>query len=504
MNPILIASNISKKFGVTEALSDVSFVINSGERVAIVGENGAGKSTLMKIFAGVFTPDSGSIRLDGHIFAPRNPLDAIGAGISTVYQEPFFFPHLSVEENLLMGRQSSSKFGILKSQKMRLQSRKLLDQVSLPATMLERKMRSLSLAEQQLVLIARAIAQEASVLILDEPTSILTDTEATRLFEHVNHLASQGTAICYITHRFDELSQIADRFVILRDGKNVGELDTPDRAKILDLMGSYKDRNVNGDIESSAKILDKKREQNSTPTITISNLCSKKAFQDVSLEIYPGEIFGIYGLVGAGRTELAQAIFGTVDYISGTIEYKGEPFKPKSSAKSIKAGIAYLPEDRKTLGIFQFISVRENISISILSMIKVLNFIRKKKEIEVSLRWISDISIKTDGINSLITSLSGGNQQKTMLARMIATNPEFLILDEPTRGIDVGTKKEIHKRIKSLSSLGMAILVISSEMSELMELSDSITIMREGYLTKRFEKNEFDEKSILAEATGII
>jgi ABC-type sugar transport system ATPase subunit len=504
MNPILIASNISKTFGVTDALSDVSFVIHSGERVAIVGENGAGKSTLMKIFAGVFTPDSGSIHLHGRIFSPRNPLGAIEAGISTVYQEPFYFPHLSVEENLLMGRQATKRFGVLEHEKIRSDSRKLLDQVSLPINMLDKKMRSLSLAEQQLVLIARAIAQKASVLILDEPTSILTDTEASRLFEHVNLLASQGTAICYITHRFDELSQIADRIFILRDGKNVGDLDKPDKSKILDLMGSYKEGRQSLKSGSLFKINQEKKEQHTQPKIKISKLCSKKAFRDISLEIHPGEIFGIYGLVGSGRTELAQAIFGTEDYISGTIEYKGKAYQPTSSLRSIKDGIAYLPEDRKTLGIFQFTSVKENISISILPRLKILNFIRKKEENRVCLQWLSDISIKADGINAGITSLSGGNQQKTMLARMLATSPEFLMLDEPTRGIDVGTKKEIHRRIKELAHHGVAILVISSEMSELLELSDSISIMREGFITKRFDKNEYDEKSILAEATGIV
>jgi ABC-type sugar transport system ATPase subunit len=505
-DPVLSASGISKRFGATRALSDVSFTVRAGERVAIMGENGAGKSTLMKIFAGVHTPEAGSMTLRGENYAPQSPTDAIEAGVSTVYQEPSGFSHMTVLENLYMGRQITRRGGWLDKKAMAEEAGSLLSRLALPAKLLERRMGALSLAEQQQVLIARAVAHRAQVLILDEPTSILTDTEADRLFATVDQLSAGGTAICYITHRFDELDRVADRFIVLRDGRNAGETDSPDRDQLLRMMGSVEELAVDpedGFVSSATTATKGPAQARSEPVLAVDGLTSAGTFQDVSLEVRPGQIVGLYGLVGAGRSELALALFGELPVDSGTITYLGRPYRPRSSRVALGMGIAYLPEDRKTQGIFPHMTVGENLAAAALGRVSRRGLLSVAGESRLTTSWMKDLAIKAEGAGVPITSLSGGNQQKVLLARLMATQPKLLMLDEPTRGIDVGTKKEIHRRIRELADDGMAVLLITSEMAELLGLSDTVHVLHEGRMSRTLSGAEITETTILRAATGL-
>jgi ABC-type sugar transport system ATPase subunit len=523
--PLLTARGLTKRFGATKALADVDFDIRAGERVAIMGENGAGKSTLMKLIAGVYTPDAGSLTLGGDAYAPATPTDAIRAGVSTVYQEPSGFSHLTVLENLFMGRQTTRALGWLDKKSMGREAGELLARLQLPTRLLKRRMGDLSLADQQQVLIARAVANEARVLILDEPTSILTDTESERLFQLVDQLSAAGTAVCYITHRFDELERVADRFVVLRDGQNSGETDDPDREGLLRMMGSVSSVTVGADgglvaAEDTVPSAIGEGEAGgrggalagsgvadaaaatSAPVLVVEALSSEGIFRDISFAVRPGQITGLYGLVGAGRSELALAICGELPIDAGTIAFQGKPYRPHSSRTALEQGIAYLPEDRKTQGIFPHLSVGDNLSAAALRGVSRAGFVSTAGERDLVATWMDRLSIKAETPASPITSLSGGNQQKVLLARLMATNPRLLILDEPTRGIDVGTKREIHRRIRELAATGIAVLLISSEMAELLELSDTVHVLHEGRLTWSAVGSEITETAILRAATG--
>jgi ABC-type sugar transport system ATPase subunit len=503
--PLLTARGLTKRFGATKALTDVDFDIHAGERVAIMGENGAGKSTLMKLIAGVYTPDAGSLTLGGDAYAPATPTDAIRAGVSTVYQEPSGFSHLTVLENLFMGRQTTRALGWLDKKSMGREAGELLARLQLPTRLLKRRMGDLSLADQQQVLIARAVANEARVLILDEPTSILTDTESERLFQLVDQLSAAGTAVCYITHRFDELERVADRFVVLRDGQNSGETDDPDREGLLRMMGSVSSVEVGADgglVATPDDVEDAAAVATSAPVLVVDALSSEGIFRDISFAVRPGQITGLYGLVGAGRSELALAICGELPIDAGTIAFQGKPYRPHSSRTALEQGIAYLPEDRKTHGIFPHLSVGDNLSAAALRGVSRAGFVSTAGERDLVATWMDRLSIKAETPASPITSLSGGNQQKVLLARLMATNPQLLILDEPTRGIDVGTKREIHRRIRELAATGIAVLLISSEMAELLELSDTVHVLHEGRLTWSAVGSEITETAILRAATG--
>ncbi len=510
---MLTVEGLTKRFGATKALTEVNFSIEAGERVAVMGENGAGKSTLMKLVAGVYVPDSGRMRLDGAPYSPATPTDAIRSGVSTVYQEPSGFPHLSVLENLSMGRQTKRALGWLDNRAMAAEAGELLARLHLPTRLLKRRMGDLSLADQQQVLIARAVADDAKVLILDEPTSILTDTESERLFALVDQLSAAGTAICYITHRFDELERVAERFVVLRDGRNSGETRDPDREGLLTMMGSASNVVVGADGRLRAAPAAAPRmptsgvdvpasEATTAPTLVVSGLSSAGAFQDVSFAIRPGQITGFYGLVGAGRSELALAICGELPVDAGGIRFEGEPYVPRSSRHALERGIAYLPEDRKTQGIFPHLSVGDNLAAAALRSVSRGGFVSTAGERDLVGLWMDRLSIKAESPSAPITSLSGGNQQKVLLARLMATQPKLLILDEPTRGIDVGTKREIHRRIRELAESGIAVLLISSEMAELIELSQTVHVLHEGRLVESVEGQLITENVILRAATG--
>jgi ABC-type sugar transport system ATPase subunit len=502
MNEILTSRKLSKSYGPTHALRDVSISITQGEKIAILGANGAGKSTLMKVFSGAVQPDNGTMELNGSSYAPKTPNEAIVKGVSTIYQEPFFFPHLSVLENLLMGQAMQARKGLLSLKELTKQASELISQVSLEPKILKKNMSSLSLAEQQLILIARSVDQNVKLLILDEPTTILTDTEASRLFAIVDNLAISGTSICYITHRFDELDRVADRFIVMRDGEISGELQEPDKARILKMMGTETSM-TSSRAMPPAMAQESKLDSNGSEMLTVSNLTAQGKFNDVSFTVGSGQIVGFYGLIGSGRTEVAKAIFGELPLQSGSINFKGKPFVPRSARRSMEAGLAYLTEDRKTQGIFKFLSIRENITISIIARLQSFGIIKKPAEIEASNQAVSRHAIKTQDVNNLITSLSGGNQQKVLLARLLISNAELFILDEPTRGIDVKTKSEIHDAIIEVARNGNAVLLITSELPELVRLSDVVHVLRKGEIIASYSNSAINEKDILSSATAL-
>lgn len=503
--PTLHATGISKAFGATQALKDVDFFINPGERVAIMGENGAGKSTLMKVFAGVHEPDSGAMTLAGIQYLPNSPNEAIAAGVTTVYQEPSGFGHLSVLENLFMGRQLLKGPGLLDRRAMQREAERILQSLQMSPALLGREMRRLSLAEQQLVLIARASMRQTKLLILDEPTSILTNAEASRLFDLIDQLAAAGTSICYITHRFDELERTADRFVVLRDGQNSGETDTANRHVLLEMMGTRGIQDPTNDTARVEQVLvETGQPLQAVPVVLdVEGLSSPGTFENVSFKVHRGEIVGLYGLVGAGRTEVALTLFGELPMSVGRVTYQGKPFAPKSSKEALGSGVAYLPEDRKSQGIFQYMTVGENIVAAVLRRVVRFGVVARREERRVVGEWLKRLAIRTNGPEARITSLSGGNQQKVLLGRLLASEPKLLILDEPTRGIDVRTKQEIHRDIHELAGQGMAVLLISSELAELLELADPVHVLHEGRVSATLGGDRITEKAVLRAAVGI-
>ncbi|MDR5700877.1 sugar ABC transporter ATP-binding protein [Agromyces aerolatus] len=496
MTPIrLEVQDISKRFGVTTALDGVSFTLKAGERLAVLGENGAGKSTLIKAIAGVHAPDVGSFRLNGADYAPKSPAEALASGVSIVYQEPSFFPRLSVLENLFVGRELSNSLGVLSWRQVRNRAEQLFERLGFSIDLLDREMGELRLAEQQLVLIARAVDVEAKVLILDEPTSILTNSEALRLFEVVRTLADQGVSVLYITHRFDELPQVADRLIVLRDGRFVGEL--PVSAHHDEIVTLMMGRAIDSSVERSPA-------DPGDEVLSVHGYSVSDVVRDVDLHVRKGETVGLYGLVGAGRSELAMGLLGQLPSSGGTVQLNGAAFTPKSPAHAIANGIAYLPEDRKTQGIFPFMSVATNLSASILPRLTTLfDLVRRKGERELVRGWIDRLRIKAARPSAPITSLSGGHQQKVLLARQLSVEPTLLILDEPTRGIDVATKVDVQRMIIDLARGGMGVLVISSELPELLAVSDRIQVMREGRVVAHLTGDDMTEERVLRAAVGV-
>ena len=494
--PRLSLRGLSKSFGATAALSDVSFDVAQGERLAVLGENGAGKSTLMKVLVGAYKADHGNIELDGESFLPDSPAAAMAAGVSIVYQEPSFFQHLSVLENVFVGRELVTRTGDLAWGRMRDEARRAFEELDLDPGLLSRPMGSLSLAEQQMALIARAVHVKCRILILDEPTSILTANEAARLFTIVDRLAAKNVTVLYITHRFDELPRVADRVVILKDGALVGDLAAAeaDHETIIRLMSG----------RTIAGVVARKHGGAGDELIRIRGLSQMGNYRQVDLDVAAGEIVGLYGLVGSGRTELALTIFGDTQADSGTMTLKGKQYAPKAPQEAIRRGVAYLPEDRKTQGIFPDMTTGDNIVASMLRRSSnVMGVLDLRRLATIVTQGIQSLRIKAPSPSFPVTGLSGGHQQKVLYARWLVTEPDLLILDEPTRGIDVGTKAEIHTRILELADQGIGVLLISSELPELLAISDRIVVMRSGQVKANLVGSERNEDAILRATLGV-
>ena len=496
--PLLALEKISKSFGGLQALQEIELTIFKGEVHAVLGENGAGKSTLMKIIAGALHPDSGKLVLNGKDVVFTGPRDAAQVGIAIVYQEPSYFPELSVLENFYIGEEIISRFGTMDWDQMAEGAKTALTRMGLSVDLLGKKMSELSIGTQQLVLIARGIHKKARIVILDEPTSILSQAETDILFSTIRELKNQGISILYISHRLSEIFQIADRITVLRDGKLVNQfsLSETTEEKLIQAMSG----------RQIATTLYQERDFSDTkPILEVKNLTHYGLYQDVSFKLHRGEILGLYGLVGAGRSEVATTIFGELPSDQGKIYLDEKEIKPASSKDAIKKSIIYMPEDRRIQGLFPIRSIQDNLSAGLLGSITgFLGTIHKDREISMTSVQLQNLKIKTNNPENPVTSLSGGNQQKVVLGRGLSHKPRILILDEPTRGIDVGTKNEIYKLIMELAGQGMAILLISSDLPEVLALADNFMIMHEGFVMANLSREEASEETILRLALGLV
>ncbi|EFW37605.1 sugar ABC transporter ATP-binding protein [Treponema phagedenis] len=491
---ILQMNNISKFFPGVRALDDVHLHVKRGEVHALMGENGAGKSTLMKCLIGIQPVTSGEIIFDGKTLPLQySPAEALSWGISMIHQELSPVAERPIMENIWLGREPLNKFGLVNHKKMYEMTEDILQQVDLsenPKT----KVGALTVAKIQMVEIAKAISYDAKLIIMDEPTSALTDREIEKLFEVITKLKSEGKSIIYITHKLDEISRITDSVSIFRDGKFIATHDTK-KLSMEQMITEMVGRSVNN---MFPKIPCEQGEE----ILSVENLSDGKHFSDVSFSLRKGEILGIAGLVGSGRTEIIETIFGIRPATSGTIKIAGEEIRIKNPRDAIKHKIALLTEDRRLSGIFPVLSVSDNIIMShIDSYINKLGILNKKNILKDCIDYIQSINIKTPNMAQQIQFLSGGNQQKVLIARWLLTEPDILILDEPTRGIDVGAKSEIHKFISLLAGQGKAVIMISSEIPEILGMSDKVMVVSEGHVTGILENKNLTQDIIMAYAS---
>lgn len=494
---MVIAKNITKRFPGVTALDNICMELFPGKVSAIIGENGAGKSTLMKIFSGVHTEYEGEIILNDNPVHFSSTKDAEAAGIAIIHQELNLVPYLTITENIFLGSELVNTWGVLDKKKMQEKAKRLLKRLNLdidPST----KISSLKVGQQQLIEIAKALHVDAAIIIMDEPTSAISDKEVDNLFSIIAELKNQGKTIAYISHKLNELFQIADRFIVMRDGATVnsGEMKNTNHDELIQMMTGRKIL-----IQRSESVLERDKE-----LLQLKNICLKNAanrseniLHNISFNLHKGEIIGIYGLMGAGRTELMETIFGLHPKLSsGEITINDRPIKLQSASHAINEGIVLVPEDRKLQGLSIGQPVRPNMSITILKQLERWGImLNRKKEMEVSRQYIQQLAIKTSSTETIVKNLSGGNQQKIVLAKWLAKKPKVLLLDEPTRGIDINAKSEIYKLIKQLASEGMGIIVVSSELPEILAVSDRILVMCEGELTADILANEATEAGIL-------
>jgi ABC-type sugar transport system ATPase subunit len=471
-NPVFEARKVSKSFGVVQALSDVTIGIDAGEVHAVIGENGAGKSTLMNIICGKFPPSAGTLLRNGAEVHFSTPRDAQYAGIAIAPQEISLVPHLSVAENVLLGTQEVDRLGRIDWRRTHELAARHLHAID-ESIDLDASAGSLSKAQQQLVQIARAAATSASLLIFDEPTAALTSREADRLFAFIRQFRADGNSIFYISHRLDEILELSQKITVLRDGRHVAELDagTATKDEMVRHMAGRKH------VAAAASV---RRHAGSETVLKIDGLTRHGEFDEISFELKKGEILGVAGLIGAGRTELGKCLFGVTQPDAGVIEIFGEPVKIRHPADAIARGLVYLPEERKQEGIFPLLSITENMSISVYDRLRGLLGLRFNEMVREVAARIEQLKIKVGEQGDPITSLSGGNQQKVILGRWLMKKSRILILDEPTRGIDVNAKLEIQTVLRRLADEGLSIIYISSELQEVIDVSDRIVVMHEG------------------------
>jgi rhamnose transport system ATP-binding protein len=492
--PVLAMRDISKRFDATQALENASLVLYSGEVHALLGENGAGKSTLIKIMTGMHQPDSGQIVWDGQPVQIDNAAAAQRLGIAAIYQEPRIFPDLSVAENIFIaqrGRGATVRWG-----KLYADAEAVLARMGVSLDV-RRSVRGLSLANQQTIEIAKALTINAKVLVMDEPTASLSAHEVIQLFALVRALRAQGVAILFISHRMEEVFEIADRVTVFRDGKTISTAPiaeiTLDRA-IRDMVGRT--------LDTFFPKTDTAHKE-SAPLLVVDRLGKEGVFANVSFDVAPGEVVGFAGLVGARRTDVALALFGIAPADSGTITFRGKACRITHPEQAMALGIAYVPEDRHEQGLILPMSIATNISLPTLySFASRLGIVNRAREAEIAEGFRKQLSIRAASVHQLTSQLSGGNQQKVVLAKWLHMNPKLLILDEPTRGIDVGAKAEVHQIINDLAAQGLGIILISSDMPEVLGMADRIVVMREGHQMAIFDRAEATQEKILSAAMG--
>jgi len=491
---VLSVEGAAKNFGGVKALVNADLTLYTKEIHALLGENGAGKSTLLKTLAGVHRLDAGTITLNGKSFEQGSTRLAREQGIAVIYQEPNLFPDLTLAENVFAGRQPLSG-GRVDWKFMENESRALFEQLGVPLNPLARA-RGLSIADQQIVEIAKAISTKANVIVMDEPTAALSSKEVDRLFSVARNLRDQGCAVVFVSHRLDEVFVLCDRITIMRDGSTVStaltsELDEPQVIRAM----------VGRDVSD---LFPKVDAQVGDVVLSVKDLARDGQFENISFDVRAGEIVALAGLVGSGRSEVARAIFGVDAYDSGSVTLNGKKLKAASPLDAMEHGIALVPEDRRQQGLFMPTSIAKNAAITMLSRIRKGFIVRAKDERAVADQWTKVLQTKFASIDDPVERLSGGNQQKVVLAKWLATEPKLLIVDEPTRGIDVGTKAEVHKLLSQKAQEGLAVLMISSELPEVLGMADRIFVMREGHIIREFSRSEATSESVIAAATGAV
>ena len=492
--PILELDAIEKSFPGVRALKGVSFDVHAAEVHALLGENGAGKSSLIKVVSGVYQPDAGTMSIDGKPVRFANPIEAQRAGIATIYQELLLFPELTVAENIFMGHAPRKSFGGIDWREMQRKARELLASLDIHDLDVTRVIGTLSVGNRQRVEIAKALSHNARILIMDEPTAALTERDVERLFAIVKLLRQRGVGIVYISHRMEEIFILSDRVTVLRDGEKIKTMNTADTNRD-ELVQAMVGRRLDA-------LFPKLPAKIGEPVLEVRNLVRKPQTRDISLTLRAGEILGLAGLVGSGRTELAQVLFGITPAESGEIKINGKAETIDSPITAKRLGIAYVPEDRGIQGLVRPMKIRENVSMAVLKSVARGWFLDRGMEVDLAQKSMKRFDIRASSIEQVVNKLSGGNQQKVVLSKWLAAGPKVLILDEPTRGIDVGAKAEIHRLMSELAQQGMAILLISSELPEIMGMSDRILVMREGRIAAEFPRAQATQEAIATAMMG--
>ena len=492
MQTALVITGANKRFGGVHALINANLTLYSGEIHALLGENGAGKSTLLKTLAGVHKLDSGDITLFGQPFQAHGTREALDQGIAVIYQEPNLFPDLTLAENVFIGRQIIAG-GRVDWSAMAEKSVELFKRLGVPLDP-NRRARGLSIADQQIVEIAKALSLDARVIVMDEPTAALSAIETERLFGVARSLRDEGAALVFVSHRLDEVMALCQRVTILRDGATV------ETAPIAEVTTELIVKWMVG--RELSDLFPKVSSNVGEPILKVNALGSEGQFKDINFEVRAGEIVGIAGLVGSGRSEVIRAIFGVDIYRDGSVEFLGKSLKKGRPGISMKNGIAFVPEDRRQQGLFMPVPVIHNLTITMLNRLTRFGFINRATESALAIDWAKRLQLKFNKMGDSVNRLSGGNQQKVVLAKWLATEPKLLIIDEPTRGIDVGTKAEVHRFLSEQASKGLGILMVSSELAEVMGMADRILVMREGRLVAHFLQGQATPELVISAASG--
>ena len=491
-SPVLELKGVSKRFGAVVALRTADLALRANSIHAVVGENGAGKSTLVKIMAGLYQRDTGTFELDGKAVDFRTTAEAKAAGIAVIYQEPTLFPDLSVTENVFMGRQPTGRFGRIDKAVMRAEDVQLMERLGVRIDP-DRPAEGLSIADQQIIEIAKAISLDARVLIMDEPTAALSGVEVERLFAVARSLRDEGRALMFISHRFDEVFALCDTVTVMRDGTYIST-DAIVETSVGEIVRRMVGRDVN-------ELFPKQEAAVGRPLLEVTDLTQTGVFHDISFTVCSGEIVALAGLVGAGRSEVARAIFGVDPYENGKVVLDGKVLPGRSPSAAMRAGLALVPEDRRKQGLVVDATVASNITDAIRPTLTRFGLITNRSENTAAQVWAGKLEVKTNALDAVAGTLSGGNQQKVVLAKWLASNPKVLIIDEPTRGIDVGTKAEVHRMMSELAGMGLAILMISSELPEVLGMADRVLVMREGHLTATIDRAEATAENVMFAAT---
>jgi rhamnose transport system ATP-binding protein len=492
-SPVLVLDHATKSFGPVRALEDGSITLYPGEAHALLGENGAGKSTLVKILAGVHSQDGGELLIGGEPVHFNGPVASRTAGVSIIYQEPTLFPDLSVAENIFMGRQPLRPGRRIDRADMNREATEMFTRLGVELDP-SRLAKGLSVADQQLVEIAKALSYNARVLVMDEPTAALTTVEVQRLFDVMKTLRAHGAAVLFISHRLEEAFASCQRVTIMRDGRFVSTAPIED-VTVEGIIRSM----VGRDLDS---LFPKTESTPGDVVLDVEHLSRDGVFHDVTFQVRAGEIVALAGLVGAGRTEVARAIFGIDKRTSGTVQLRGQHLPNGKPLAAMNAGVALVPEDRRQQGLVMAMGIDQNVALASLGRLRKFGLIRRSQERQLATTWAKRLQLKYSRMRNTVSTLSGGNQQKVVLGKWLARGPSLLIIDEPTRGIDVGTKSEVHRLLDGLVNDGLAVLMISSELPEVLGMADRIIVLREGRVTAEFARGEADEAAVMRAATG--